>query len=305
MNESYLNNINIKPITDGEVLQLVKSLKEIIKRGNEILKLFDKVARRGIEKPANTCSSAVSTQSPLSNSVFSASPIKLTRKTSVTSLANDSGKKNFNNTKVLSFVRFSLLSILIKITTGIKQLDNLTIFDTSEIVDACLQCVIYALSISTIIEDTIESHENDINDKGKLSIKGKKYIMGVIYKIRLYLVSMLNDIKTVSADEILLKYRNESQSSLIDKEIKSRKQKISKKLSDINEIIENELKNYSTKKNDVVLRGFLQKKRENEKFMSGFKKKYFMLTHKALMYCDKEITEVYIYPIYYILNNIL
>jgi len=33
--------------------------------------------------------------------------------------------------------------------------------------------------------------------------------MGVIYKIRLYLVSMLNDIKTVSADEILLKYRNE------------------------------------------------------------------------------------------------
>jgi len=30
-----------------------------------------------------------------------------------------------------------------------------------------------------------------------------------------------------------------------------------------------------------------------------------MLTHKALMYCDKEITEVYIYPIYYILNNIL
>ncbi|OUM64169.1 hypothetical protein PIROE2DRAFT_60848 [Piromyces sp. E2] len=41
---------------------------------------------------------------------------------------------------------------------------------------------------------------------------------------------------------------------------------------------------------ELAMKGYLQKKRETEKFMSGFKKKFFILTHKALMYSDKEVS---------------
>jgi len=78
------------------------------------------------------------------------------------------------------------------------------------------------------------------------------------------------------------------------KSLQNKKQKNSKRLSEIINLIEDELKKYTMDNNinDFVMKGSLQKKRENEKFMSGFKKKYFVLTHKALMYSDKEISSV-------------
>ncbi|ORX47315.1 hypothetical protein BCR36DRAFT_295772 [Piromyces finnis] len=76
------------------------------------------------------------------------------------------------------------------------------------------------------------------------------------------------------------------------KTLQSKKQKNSKRLTEITNLVENELKNYPSYKNidDRVMKGILQKKKENEKFMSGYKKKYFVLTHKALMYSDKEMS---------------
>eukprot|EP00833_Pecoramyces_ruminatium_P017218 jgi/Orpsp1_1/1191250/evm.model.d7180000084381.1 len=283
------NNIKIKPISNPEALQVVELLKKIIKEGNGILNFIETVSNIEIENPNNyesikKCTSP--SQRPVT--MFSTSPIKSRKSLSSGIYTSDNGKTKFNNRKILTFVKYSLIMKLQGLIKHIKQWDNIISIDTSDIVENCLQCVVFVVSMSIIVEDTLASTEEGVNDKGKITVKGKRYIMNTIYKIRLYLISLINNIKTVTADDILYKYHPQ----LLEKDLIARKQKTLKKISDINNIINNELQNYSSngKNNDQVLKGYLQKKKENEKFMSGFKKKYFILTHKALMYSDKEIS---------------
>jgi len=284
------NNVKIKPISNPEVLQIIEVLKTIIREGNGIFNFIETVSNLEVENPMNY-ESIKRCESPTQNTVtiFSTSPIK-SRKSISGVYSTDSGTTKFNNRKILTFVKYSLIMKLQNLVKYITQWDNLVSIDTSEIIECCLQCVIFVVSMSVIIEDIYASNEEGANDKGKITVKGKRYIMNTIYKIRLYLISLINDIKTATADDILFKYHPHL---LDNKDLTTRKQKSIKIISDINNIINNELKNYSSngKNNDHILRGCLQKKNENEKFMSGFKKKYFVLTHKALMYSDKEITE--------------
>jgi len=57
-----------------------------------------------------------------------------------------------------------------------------------------------------IIEDRLASKEEAVSGKAKITVKGKKYVMDVIFRLRLYLINLLNDLKFVAADEILMKY---------------------------------------------------------------------------------------------------
>ncbi|ORX85302.1 hypothetical protein BCR32DRAFT_265707 [Anaeromyces robustus] len=279
------NNLNIKPIQNQEVLKSVEILKKTIKEGNGILKFFETISNLETENSL-TAEDIRKCSSPQSvNTFFPTSPIK-SRKTSI---GVDNSTTKFNNTKVLSFIRYSLLMKFQVLWKYIKQLYNHVNYEMNDIIDSYLHCIIYVLSMSTIIEDTLARAE-DVNNKGKITKKGKKYAMNVIFKVRLYLINLLNDLKVITADEILMKY-HPIFTTHDPKYNQNKKQKIPKKFLDIEELINNELKKYSSNSNgdDQVLRGYLQKKRENEKFVS-WKKKYFLLTHKALMYCDKEIS---------------
>jgi len=105
-----MNQINIKvePVTTAEVKQLIEILKRIIKEGNGILKFFEKVSSLETETPVDyeTLKCQSPTQNPTVSTMFSTSPIK-SRKSSA-GMSPDKSIK-FNNTKVLSFVKYSLL----------------------------------------------------------------------------------------------------------------------------------------------------------------------------------------------------
>jgi len=277
------SNIKVDPLTIPEIRNLIDLVKKAINEGNAILNLFDFFLNMKTETPISTASSDV----PISpNVMFLLSPVKPVRKNIYP--INDGSTVKFNNTTILSLMKYSLLTKFQKLFVPINKVYEIVDFEMNSVIDKFLECLLIISSMSIIIEDNLVGTES-VNGKAKITVKGKKYIMDIIFQVRLYLIKILTDLKFNATEEILYNYQTDSLHHIF----KSKQKGKINKIHYINDIINKELSDYPQKKitgdNDLVLKGFLHKKRENEKFKGGWKKKCFILTHRALMYSDKEI----------------
>jgi len=280
-----MNNIKVDPLNAPEIQVLMDMIKKAINKGNSILNFIDDFSNIPTETPLHSVNNDLP-MSPMSPSYFFASPIKTRKYSGIYSLDGSSTK--YNNSHALIFVKYLLLNELKELFHYIKGVYKIVNFEMNDLIDKFLQCIIIVVSMSIVIEDSLASTEG-IDGKVKFSVKGKKYVMDVLFRLRLHLINILNELKYNASEEILFTYKK----NLLNSDAKFQMEKKAEKINVIDNIISREIKDYFNIKNgsnnDQILKGNLYKRKKNEKFITkGWVKKYFILTHRALKYSDND-----------------
>jgi len=150
------NYSNIKPITSTETVYLMDVLRKSIKEGNGIIKFLNTVANLETETPVNyEYFKKMQSPSQTPTTIFSTSPIKTRKGSSGLYSSVDNPTTKFNNSKILTMVRFSLLKKFQTLVKYVNQLSDKVTYDINDIIESCLQCVIIVVSMSVVMNNII------------------------------------------------------------------------------------------------------------------------------------------------------
>jgi len=144
------SNIKVDPLTIPEIRNLIDLVKKAINEGNAILNLFDFFLNMKTETPISTASSDV----PISpNVMFLLSPVKPVRKN--THLINDGSTVKFNNTTILSLMKYSLLTKFQKLFVPINKVYEIVDFEMNSVIDKFLECLLIISSMSIVCNNIL------------------------------------------------------------------------------------------------------------------------------------------------------